>query len=126
MTRTDDDNATPGSSVTTETYEDKFKFSLEFAKRWGDPRAPPGIDRVHGRHRRRLLCCSTTGSKFSVDAWNFNSKEPHNEQCACEGDGELYARASTLFVNGGYDNFLNSRPVCAASSASACGSMTTT
>ena len=44
--------------------------------------------------------------KFSMDAWNFNSKEPHNEKTHAKAT-LTYNVNNLIFVNAGYDNFLN-------------------
>jgi phospholipid/cholesterol/gamma-HCH transport system substrate-binding protein len=45
--------------------------------------------------------------KFSLDAWNFNSKEPNNLNTHMKATA-TWQITKLLFVNGGYDNFLNS------------------
>jgi phospholipid/cholesterol/gamma-HCH transport system substrate-binding protein len=100
-------NATPGSSVTTETYEDRFKFSLMFAKRWGDAALRVGLIESTGGIGGDYFLFSDR-MKVSVDAWNFNSKEPENTNAHMKATVN-YMLGNTVFVNGGIDNFLNSK-----------------
>jgi phospholipid/cholesterol/gamma-HCH transport system substrate-binding protein len=44
--------------------------------------------------------------KFSVDAWNFSSKEPGNENTHVKTTVSYYLN-KLLFLDAGYDNFLN-------------------
>ena len=44
--------------------------------------------------------------KFSVDAWNFASKEPGNENSHMKTT-LTYLLNKVIFLNAGYDNFLN-------------------
>jgi phospholipid/cholesterol/gamma-HCH transport system substrate-binding protein len=44
--------------------------------------------------------------RFSLDAWNFNSKEPGNENMHLKA-GVEYRLGDVFFVNAGYDNFRN-------------------
>ena len=69
----------------TETYEDKLKFSLEFAKRYGNLAFRMGLIESTGGVGGDFFAFDDR-VKFSLDAWNFNSKEPNNEH-AHEGDG---------------------------------------
>ena len=46
--------------------------------------------------------------KFSVDSWNYNSKEPGNQNAHVKATANV-ALSKTIFVNAGYDNILNSR-----------------
>lgn len=98
---------TPGSSVTTEIYEDRFKFSLMFAKRWGDAALRVGlIESTGGIGGDYFLFRDKM--KVSVDAWNFNSREPENTNAHVKATAS-FMLGNTLFVNGGIDNFLNSK-----------------
>ena len=63
----------------TETFEDKFKFSLEFAKRWGNLALRLGLIESTGGVGADYYALDDR-IKFSVDAWNSNSKEPDNEK----------------------------------------------
>jgi phospholipid/cholesterol/gamma-HCH transport system substrate-binding protein len=100
-------NATPGSTLTTETYEDRFKFSLMFAKRWGDAVLRVGLIESTGGIGGDYFLFGDK-MKVSVDAWNFNSKEPQNTNTHLKGTVN-YMLGNTLFVNGGVDNVLNSK-----------------
>ena len=98
---------TPGGTVTTETYEDKFKFSLEFAKRWGNLAARLGIIESKGGVGADYYAFDDR-FKFSIDSWNYNSKEPGNENTHMKVTVS-YNLGKVLFLNAGYDNFLNSK-----------------
>jgi len=98
---------TPGSTVVTETYETKFKFSLEFAKRWGNLALRLGLIESTGGIGTDYYALDDR-IKFSVDAWNFDSKEPGNTKAHLKGTAS-YRINQVLFVNAGYDNALNSK-----------------
>lgn len=100
-------STTPGSAVTTETYEDRFKFSLMFAKRWGDAVLRAGLIESTGGIGGDYFLFNNK-MKISVDSWNFNSKEPQNTNAHVKASVN-YMLGTTLFVNGGIDNFLNSK-----------------
>ncbi len=100
-------SAVPGGSVTTETYEDRFKFSLMFAKRWGKAALRMGLIESTGGIGGDYFLFSDK-VKVSVDSWNFNSKEPDNTKAHVKGTVS-YMLGNTLFVNGGIDNALNSK-----------------
>jgi phospholipid/cholesterol/gamma-HCH transport system substrate-binding protein len=89
-----------------ETYRDKLKFSLEFAKRWGNLAVRMGILESEGGIGGDLFAFDDR-VKFSLDAWNFNSKEPNNLNTHMKATA-TWQITRLLFVNGGYDNFLNS------------------
>jgi phospholipid/cholesterol/gamma-HCH transport system substrate-binding protein len=91
----------------SETYSDQLKFSLEFAKRWGNLALRLGMIESSGGAGVDYFAYNDR-IKFSVDAWNFNSKEPHNENAHVKGTVNYYLN-KVLFVNAGYDNFLNSQ-----------------
>ena len=97
---------TPGSSITTETYEDRFKFSLMFAKRWGDAALRIGLIESTGGIGGDYFLFKDK-MKVSVDAWNFNSTEQQNMNTHVKAMVN-YMFGKSLFVNAGYDNFLNS------------------
>jgi phospholipid/cholesterol/gamma-HCH transport system substrate-binding protein len=99
--------ASPGNTFTTDTYEDKFKFSLMFAKRWGDAVFRAGLMESKGGIGGDFFLFSDK-MKVSVDAWNFNSTEPQNTNIHMKTTVN-YMLGNTLFVNGGVDNFLNSK-----------------
>jgi phospholipid/cholesterol/gamma-HCH transport system substrate-binding protein len=98
---------TPGSTVVTETYEDKFKFSLEFAKRWGNLALRLGLIESTGGVGADYFVFDDR-IKFSVDSWNYNSKEPGNENAHVKATVGV-GLGKTVFVNAGYDNVLNSK-----------------
>ncbi len=104
-TRTEAAISPPGGTFVTETYEDKFKFSVEFVKRWGNLALRLGIIESTGGIAADYYVWNDR-IKFSVDAWNFNSKEPHNENSHAKGT-VTYGLSKTIFVQAGYDNFLN-------------------
>ncbi len=98
---------TPGSTVVTETYEDKFKFSLEFAKRWGNLAVRLGLIESTGGAGVDYYAFDDR-IKFSLDSWNYGSKEPDNEKAHVKATATV-GLGKTVFVNAGYDNILNSR-----------------
>jgi phospholipid/cholesterol/gamma-HCH transport system substrate-binding protein len=95
-----------GVTTVNETYKDKLKFSLEFAKRWGNLAIRMGILESEGGVGGDLFAFDDR-VKFSIDAWNFNSKEPNNLNTHMKATATWHI-TKLLFVNGGYDNFLNS------------------
>jgi phospholipid/cholesterol/gamma-HCH transport system substrate-binding protein len=97
----------PGGTVVTESFEDKFKFSIEFAKRWGNLAVRLGLIESTGGVGADYFLFSDR-LKFSVDAWSFNSKEPGNENAHVKASVNLGLN-KYLFVTGGYDNFLNTK-----------------
>jgi phospholipid/cholesterol/gamma-HCH transport system substrate-binding protein len=98
---------TPGSTVVTETYEDKFKFSIEFAKRWGNLALRLGLIESTGGVGADYFMFDDR-IKFSVDSWNFNSREPGNQNAHVKATANV-GLGKTVFVNAGYDNILNSQ-----------------
>ncbi len=103
--RTETINTPPGGTVVTETFQDKFKFSLEFVKRWGNLAARMGLIESTGGIAADYYAFNDK-IKFSLDAWNFNSKEPHNEKAHVKA-ALSYSIGNLVFINAGYDNFLN-------------------
>jgi phospholipid/cholesterol/gamma-HCH transport system substrate-binding protein len=103
--RTETTTTPPNDLIVTEIYEDKFKFSLEFVKRWGNLAIRLGLIESTGGIGADYYAFGDK-VKFSVDAWNFNSEEPHNENTYLKA-GVAYSVNSLLFVNAGYDNILN-------------------
>jgi len=99
-------SVTNGVASVNETYKDKLKFSLEFAKRWGNLALRMGIIESEGGLGGDLFAFDDR-VKFSLDAWNFNSKEPNNLNTHMKATA-TWQITKLLFVNGGYDNFLNS------------------
>jgi len=98
---------TPGSTVVTETYEDKFKFSLEFARRWGNLAVRLGLIETTGGAGVDYYAFDDR-IKFSVDTWNYGSKEPDNNKAHVKATATV-GLGKTVFMNAGYDNALNSR-----------------
>jgi phospholipid/cholesterol/gamma-HCH transport system substrate-binding protein len=94
-----------GGTFVTETYEDKFKFSVEFVKRWGNLAVRLGLIESTGGIGADYYAWGDK-VKFSLDAWNFNSEEPHNENTHAKAT-VAYSISDLLFVQAGYDNFLN-------------------
>ncbi|MDA8100703.1 MAG: MlaD family protein [Nitrospiraceae bacterium] len=95
----------PGGTVVTESYEDKLLFSLEFAKRWGNLALRMGLIESQGGVGTDFYAFDDR-VKFSVDAWNFNSKEPRNEHAHAKATA-TWSINKLFFVNAGYDNILN-------------------
>lgn len=100
------ETVTNGVATVTETYRDKLKFSLEFAKRWGHLALRMGIIESEGGIGADLFALDDR-VKFSVDAWNFNSTEPENLKTHVKA-GATWHITKLLFMNAGYDNMLNS------------------
>jgi len=105
--RTETTTTPPGGTVVSETYSDQLKFSLEFAKRWGNLALRLGMIESTGGAGVDYFALNDR-IKFSLDSWNFNSKEPHNENTHLKGTVNYYLN-KLLYVNAGYDNFLNSQ-----------------
>jgi phospholipid/cholesterol/gamma-HCH transport system substrate-binding protein len=96
---------TPGTTVVQETYEDKFKFSVEFAKRYGNLAIRLGLIESTGGVGADYFAFDDR-LKFSVDAWNFNSTEPNNLNAHLKLTAN-YDLNKILYLNAGYDNILN-------------------
>ncbi len=97
----------PGSTVVYETYEDKLKFSVEFAKRWGNLALRLGLLESTGGIGADYFAFDDK-IKFSIEGWNFNSKEPDNENAHVKATAN-FSIGKVLFLNAGYDNALNAR-----------------
>jgi phospholipid/cholesterol/gamma-HCH transport system substrate-binding protein len=95
----------PGTTVTTDTYEDKFRFSLLFVKRWGNLALRMGLMESTGGLGAEYYMLDDK-IKFSVDAWNFSSREPGNLNTHMKTTISYYPN-KLLFFDAGYDNFLN-------------------
>jgi phospholipid/cholesterol/gamma-HCH transport system substrate-binding protein len=104
-TRTETTSTPPGNTVVTETYEDKLKFSVEFAKRYGDFAFRMGLIESTGGVGGDYYAFDDR-FKFSLDAWNSNSKEQHNDRSHVKATANLQLN-KVLFLNVGYDNILN-------------------
>jgi phospholipid/cholesterol/gamma-HCH transport system substrate-binding protein len=103
--RTETITTPPGSDIITETYEDKLKFSVEFAKRFGDFAFRMGLIESTGGVGADYFAYDDR-FKFSLDAWNFNSNEPHNERANLKAAANMHL-SKVLFLSVGYDNILN-------------------
>ena len=95
----------PGSTVVTETYEDKLKFTVEFAKRYGNLAARMGLIESSGGIGVDYYAIDDK-VKFSLEAFDFNSHEVHSERAHMKATVNYYLN-KFLYVNAGYDNFLN-------------------
>ena len=95
----------PGTTVVSETYEDKLKFSLMFAKRWGNLAARVGFIESEGGFGGDYYLFDDA-VKLSFAAWNFNSTESGNEKTHLKATVE-YSIGKVVFLNAGYDNFAN-------------------
>ena len=95
----------PGSTTVTETYEDKLKFSIEFAKRYGNLAFRMGLIESTGGVGGDVFLFDDR-VKFSLDAWNSNSHEPHNTYSHLKATANVMLN-KVLFLNAGYDNILN-------------------
>ncbi len=96
---------TAPSTVTSETYEDRLKFSVMFAKRWGNLGARVGFIESEGGFGGDYYLFDDA-VKLSFSAWNFNSTEPGNEKTHMKATLE-YSIGKVVFLNAGYDNFAN-------------------
>ncbi len=103
--RTETVTSPPGDTIVTETFDDKFKFSLEFVKRWGNLAIRLGVIESTGGAGADYYAFNDK-VKFSIDAWNFNTEEPGNENTHMKGTLN-YSLTNVLYINAGYDNFLN-------------------
>ena len=105
-TRTETTNTPPGTTVVTETYEDKLKFSIMFAKRYGNLAFRMGLIESTGGVGGDLFAFDDR-VKFSLDAWNSNSKEEGNTRANVKATANVFL-SKVLFLNAGVDNILNS------------------
>ena len=105
FTRTVTTQSPPGTTVVQDEYEDKFKFSIEFAKRWGNLAIRLGLIESTGGVGADIYAFDDR-FKFSIDTWNYNSKEINNENVHLRATAN-YDLTRTLFMNAGYDNALN-------------------
>ncbi len=96
----------PGQTVTTENYEDKLLFSILFVKRWGNLALRLGLMESTGGIGGEYYMLDDK-IKFALDAWNFASHEPGNENAHLKATASYYLN-KTVFLDAGYDNFLNS------------------
>ncbi len=96
----------PGTTTVYENYEDRLRFSVEFAKRWGNLALRMGLIESRGGIGADYFAFSDK-VKFSLDAWNFSSTEPGNLNTHMKASLN-YTINKLLLLNAGYDNFLNS------------------
>lgn len=95
-------------TVTTvsENYNDRLRFSILYAKRWGNLALRMGLIESKGGIGADYFALKDR-LKFSFDAFNFNSTEPGNENAHLKATLN-YSISKVVFLNAGYDNFLNS------------------
>lgn len=105
--RTVQSTTPPGNQTIAESFSDTYEFSVEFAKRWGSFVARLGLIESTGGAGVDYFFFDDR-LKFSFDAWNFSSKEPGNENTHVKAAAR-FQPFKYLFVNAGYDNFLNAR-----------------
>ena len=105
FSRTETTTTPPGNTVVTETFENKLKFSIEFVKRYGNLAFRMGLIESTGGVGADYYALDDK-IKFSLDAFNSNSNEPHNERTHMKATVN-YDLSKILYVNAGYDNFLN-------------------
>lgn len=105
FSRTETTTTPPGNTVVTETFENKLKFSIEFVKRYGNLAFRMGLIESTGGVGADYYALDDR-IKFSLDAFNSNSNEPHNERSHMKATVN-YDLSKVLYVNAGYDNFLN-------------------
>ncbi len=95
----------PGNTVVSETFEDKLKYTIEFAKRFGNLAFRAGLIESTGGAGVDYFAFDDN-LKFSLDAFNTNSHEFHNERAHMKATIN-YNLGKIFFINAGYDNFLN-------------------
>jgi phospholipid/cholesterol/gamma-HCH transport system substrate-binding protein len=95
----------PGTTVVTNTFENKLKYSLEFAKRFGNLAIRMGLIESTGGAGVDYFALDDK-IKFSLEAWNSNSHEPGNDRAHVKATLN-YNLSKVLYVDAGYDNFLN-------------------
>jgi phospholipid/cholesterol/gamma-HCH transport system substrate-binding protein len=95
----------PGTTVTTNHYEDKFLFNVLYVKRWGNLALRLGLMESTGGLGAAYYMLDDR-IKFSVDAWNFASKEPGNLNAHLKTTVSYYLN-KLFFLDAGYDNILN-------------------
>lgn len=97
-----------GGTTTTvyENYQDRLRFSILYAKRWGNLALRMGLMESKGGIGADYFAFGDR-MKLSMDAFNFNSTEPGNENTHLKATLN-YSIGKVVFMNAGYDNFLNS------------------
>lgn len=83
----------------------RLKFSALFGKRFSDLTLRAGLMENTGGVGADYSLFSDR-LKFSFDAWDFNSDDPQSERVHLKATSS-YILFKYLFVQGGYDNFLN-------------------
>jgi phospholipid/cholesterol/gamma-HCH transport system substrate-binding protein len=101
----------PGTTITQDTYESKFLFSLLFVKRWGNLALRMGLMESTGGLGAEYYAMNDK-VKFSLDAWNFASKETNNLNAHVKATVS-YSLNKLFFLDAGFDNFLNSQRAAA-------------
>ena len=104
-TRTVESTTPPGGQYVSESYSYTYEFSVEFAKRWGNFVARLGLIESTGGAGVDYFAFNDR-LKFSFDAWNFDSNDPVNPKPHLKA-AVSFQPFKYLFVNAGYDNFLN-------------------
>jgi phospholipid/cholesterol/gamma-HCH transport system substrate-binding protein len=95
----------PGNTIVTNSYEDKLKYTIEFAKRFGNLAFRAGLIESTGGAGADYFALDDR-IKFSFDVWNTNSKEPNNTKAHMKATVN-YNLNKFFFIDAGYDNFLN-------------------
>ncbi|MBI3596822.1 MAG: MCE family protein [Nitrospirae bacterium] len=102
QTTTQTDNNPP---VVETKSEHKLKFSAEFGRRFSDLALRVGlVENSFGGGTDFYLF--NDALKFSADIWDFNSDDPENKHPHLKATA-TYSFFKYVFVQAGYDNFLN-------------------
>ncbi len=102
QTTTQIDNNPPVVEYNT---EHRLKLNAEFGRRFSDLGLRLGLmENSFGAGADLYLF--NDALKFSADAWDFNSDDPLNKHAHLKATAS-YSFFKYLFVQGGYDNFLN-------------------
>lgn len=94
------------TTTVVENYNDRLRFSVMFAKRWGNLAVRMGLIESKGGVGADYFAWDDR-LKLSMDAFNFNSTEPGNKNAHLKASVN-YSISRVVFMNAGYDNFLNS------------------
>jgi phospholipid/cholesterol/gamma-HCH transport system substrate-binding protein len=93
------------TTVKEEKIEDKLKFSAQIGRRYKDLAGRIGFfENTFGMGGDYFLL--DDNGKISIEAWDFNSKEPGNTKAHLKVSLG-YTLFKYIFLTGGYDNFLN-------------------
>lgn len=106
-TTTDTTISTDSVSTTTreEKVEEKLKFSAQIGRRYKDAAVRVGFfENTFGVGGDYYLFGDK--GKISLEAWDFNSKETGNDKAHLKASLN-YTLFKYIFLNTGYDNFLN-------------------